>query len=236
MAGTCVHLAVAAELNQIFQEKKQCYLGERGKEYDSALFFAGNICPDGIMARKNYQREMKLHSHLRDGIPDGTFQDPEKLSLFHRRLKTFYQENVFTKNRDFSLYLGYLTHMLTDEKFILEIHGRVLEALAMAGYTRKNRETFALFGRDVDQIDFRLVAEYPRLHEVYQALKNIPPYEIPDMITKEELTNSRNWILSYFFETPHQLGKTRFLTYERMLQFIPDAVEEIIKKLPEYIE
>ena len=88
-------------------------------KYCSNDFFAGNICPDGIMAREGYCREMKLHTHMRDGIPDGTFQQPEHLQLFRKRLSDFFAKHN-NKEERFSLYLGYLTHMLTDEKFILE--------------------------------------------------------------------------------------------------------------------
>lgn len=235
MAGTCVHLAVATELNRVFQTEGEYYLGQYSNQYDPNLFFAGNICPDGIMAREHYQREMKLHSHLRDGIPDGTFQEPEKLALFRKRLKTFFDRNVFEERRNFSLYLGYLTHMLTDEKFILEVYSQVLDAIAATGYTRKDREMFVLFGKDVDQIDFRLVEEYPGIQQAYHALRQVQPYEITGMITEEELTSSRNWILSYFFETPHTLQEPRFLPYERMRQFIPDAAAEILGKLSHYI-
>ncbi len=235
MAGTCVHLAVAAELNAIFQKEGIQYLDRHNGEYHEGFFFAGNICPDGIMARKDYLREMKLHTHLRDGIPDGTFQEAEHLELFRKRLKDFFCTNVYEQKRDFSLYLGYLTHMLTDEKFILEIHSGVMEALAQAGYYRDNAETFALFGRDVDQIDFRLVAEYPGMDEAYRVLQQVSPYEIADMITEEELNASRRWILSYFFESPHKLVPPRFLSYETMKSFIPEAVEEILHRLPEYL-
>lgn len=235
MAGTCVHLAVATELNRRFLEAKDHYLGKMSDQYHSELFFAGNICPDGIMARQNYQREMKLHSHLRDGIPDGTFQEPEKLAMFRHRLAEFFDRNVFEEGREFSLYLGYLTHMLTDEKFILEIHGEVLQAIERAGYSRQDPEMYALFGRDVDQIDYRLVMEYPGIQEAYRVLRHVPPYVIAGMITEEELTDSRNWILSYFFETKHALQEPRFLTYETMLRFIPEAVREILERLPDYL-
>lgn len=236
MAGTCVHLAVATELNTVFRQNGEKYLGKHWESYQAELFFAGNICPDGIMARKDYQREMKLHTHLRDGIPDGSFQETEKLMLFRERLRDFFRENVYGQERDFSLYLGYLTHMLTDEKFILEIHGKVLESLAEAGYYRDNPETFALFGKDVDQIDFRLVAEYPGIDEAYRCLSRVSPYEIADMITEEELNDSRRWILSYFFESEHPLVEPRFLKYDTMKQFIPEVVKEILQRLPEYLE
>lgn len=235
MAGTCVHIAVAAELNRQFCRDLDRYLGEMGDRYVPELFFAGNICPDGIMARQNYQRAMKLHTHLRDGIPDGTFQKPEHLALFRKRLKDFFVQNVFDRGRDFSLYLGYLTHMLTDEKFILEVHPRVLMALEEAGYSRQNPETYAVFGHDVDQIDFRLAAEYPGMKEAYQALRKVSSYEIKGMITEQELTDSRQWILSYFFEKKHPIETPEFLSYKTMLDFIPEAVEEILNRLPEYL-
>lgn len=236
MAGTCVHLAVATELNTIFRQSGEKYLGKHWESYQAEFFFAGNICPDGIMARKDYQREMKLHTHLRDGIPDGSFQERENLALFRERLMDFFRGNVYGQGRNFSLYLGYLTHMLTDEKFILELHGRVLESLAEVGYDRNNPETFALFGKDVDQIDFRLVAEYPGMEEAYRCLSRVSPYEIADMITTDELNDSRHWILSYFFEREHSLAEPKFLKYDTMKHFIPEAVKEILQRLPDYFE
>lgn len=236
MAGTMVHLAVAMELDQRIGKKREVYLGKYAQEYHFDRFVAGNICPDGIMARKNYERSMKLHTHMRDGIPDGTFQEEEKLALFRKRLKKFFQDNLQKPGRDFSLYLGYLTHMMTDEKFILELHAKVLERIEQeTGLTKRDRETFEKFGRDVDAIDFRLVAEYPGMSRVYEALRYVRPYEIADMITEEELTDSRNWILHYFFETPHGLWEPEFLSYETMREFIPVAAEEICKRLPEYL-
>lgn len=235
MAGTCVHLAVATELNRKLSGDRCRWLGNMGGRFVPELFFAGNICPDGIMARQNYQREMKLHTHLRDGIPDGSFQDPGNLSLFRKRLYDFFVDNVYEKKRNFSLYLGYLTHLLTDEKFILEIHSQVLQSLEKAGYSRQNPKTFALFGQDVDQIDFRLVAEYPGMQDAYRALNKVSPYEITDLITEQELTESREWILSYFFREKHSWETPLFLSYEKMYHFIPEAVREILDRLPEYL-
>lgn len=236
MAGTIVHLAVAVELNRRFCEEPQKWLGVWENQYHSEDFFAGNICPDGIMARKNYQREMKLHTHMRDGIPDGTFQEPEHLALFRRRLKQFFQENIHKPDVRFSLYLGYLTHMLTDEKFILEIHPEVLKRIAATGFDRSNPQTYVKFGKDVDAIDFRLVDEFPDISTAYEALRNVKPYAIDGWITQEELTASREWICRYFFETPHERYEPLFLPYGQMRQFIVDVTEEICGKLPDYFQ
>lgn len=236
MAGTIVHLAVATELNKIFQNEPECYLGEYATRYQPELFFGGNISPDGIMARKNYERSMKLHTHMRDGIYDGKFHLPSNLKIFRERLYKFYKENLERPDRDFSLYLGYLTHMLTDEKFVLEIYNDVLSAIAEAGYDRMDRVTFEKFGADVDAIDFRLVREFPGINTAKEALINVKPYEIAGMITESELTDSRNWILKYFFgQERNDIKKPIFLQYDRMRIFIDDAVDEIISRLPYYI-
>ncbi len=234
MAGTIVHLAVATQLDQLFANEPERYLGKMTDKYCSNDFFAGNICPDGIMAREGYCREMKLHTHMRDGIPDGTFQQPEHLQLFRKRLSDFFAKHN-NKEERFSLYLGYLTHMLTDEKFILEIHPYVLQRIAVTGYDRDNPQTYVKFGRDVDQIDFRLVKEFPGIDKAYQALCQVTPYEIADYITEQELTASREWIKNYFFETEHTIEDPIFLPYQEMYQFIPEAVSQICDRLPEYI-
>ena len=236
MAGTVVHLSVAVMLNSMIQAEPERYLGKFASEYQAELFFGGNISPDGIMARKNYERSMKLHTHMRDGILDGTFHEPSNLRIFRRRLYEFYKENLNNPDRDFSLYLGYLTHMLTDEKFVLEIYNDVLEAIAKAGYPRMDRETFEKFGADVDSVDFRLVREFPGISTARDALRNVKPYEIAGMITEQELTDSRNWILKYFFDQERvEIKEPVFLSYKRIQSFIDDAADEIITRLPEYL-
>lgn len=233
MAGTIVHLLTA--------EKLLLKLAERGAEYpfDAALkinrdyFVAGNICPDGIMARKDYQREMKLHTHFRDGIPDGDFDRPGMVPLFEERMKEFWEMHQWDETECPGLYLGYITHMMADERFILEERPKFFENISAIGLTEKDRDTFVRFGRETDLVDFRLIREHPELKRAYESLKHVRPYEIKGMITKEELTRSRNWILGYFFETEHGEEESCFLRYDSMVQFILDVTEEIAERLYE---
>ena len=105
----------------------------------------------------------------------------------------------------------------------------------MTGYDRDNPQTYVKFGRDVDQIDFRLVKEFPGIDKAYQALCQVTPYEIADYITEQELTASREWIKNYFFETEHTIEDPIFFSYQEMYQYIPEAVAQICDRLPEYI-
>lgn len=235
MAGTVVHLVIADMLAQDLKNTEILVLGH-GVKLDIDYFIAGNICPDGVMARRNYVRDMKKHTHFRDGIRDCDFYKAENLALFKQRLDRFIKENMkVMETADMrSLYLGYLTHMITDEMFMIQIRPRFLENISSIGLTEQNMETFRHFSKDVDMIDFRLVNEYKGVGRIYNTLSNIKPYEIYGMITEEELTNSRKWILKYFFETEHRdIAAPVYISYEAMQEFIDRAVEAIEKKIVE---
>ncbi len=226
MAGTMIHLVIADILRRDI-ENTVVTTPYGQVQIDGDYFLAGNICPDGIMARKDYVRDMKMHTHFRDGIKDSEFYKEENLKVFDKRLDEFMVHSFanYQDNKMRSLYFGYFIHMLTDRYFILSIRPHFFEKIASIGLTQYDTESFRYFSHDVDMIDFKLVREYKGSDDIYRILKNIEPYEIKDMITKEELTDSRNWILSYFFETEHEYQPPGFLSYETMEKFIYDMLE-----------
>lgn len=223
MAGTVEHLAIAWELSR--------KMDIQNKE----LFIAGNICPDGIMARENYQRPMKMHTHFRDGIPDYEFAKQEHLTLFHERIQEFADGYYRYAGEEKDLYLGYLTHILADEVFMLTIRPEFMEKIQVLGLTDRDAKTFEYFTYDVNQIDYRLAKEYPGMEQVLQILKSIESYEIKDMITKEELDRSRAWIVSFFFEDAPEPLEPVYYTYQRALEFIREAIAIIEVRIKEYI-
>ena len=231
MAGTMVHLLVAEKLLKELQRRNWRYSDAEKSAFEPDYFIAGNICPDGIMARKNYERSMKLHTHFRDGIPDGSFDKPGMVQLFEKRMRQFWKEHK-REDRDFlSLYLGYITHMMTDERFILEERPKFFENIAAIHLTQQERETFIRFNRETDLVDFRLIREFPILQEAKKALERVKPYEIRGMITAEELNESRAWILQHFFRKQHQKEQTQYLEYDSMVRFVETVTQEIINRL-----
>ncbi len=231
MAGTMVHLLIAGKLYEQLKEKKWRYPFDAGLCLREDYFIAGNICPDGIMARKGYERSMKLHTHFRDDIPDGTFEAEGNVEKFEKRMMDFWISHEAEEKCFPGLYLGYVTHMMTDEKFILEERPRFFEEALKMGLTVHDRETYVCFGKETDLVDFRLVREKKELERAKEILEKVPPYEISGMITEEELTDSRNWILQHFFYEEHEEQETRCLKYERMVQFVEAAVGEIMERL-----
>lgn len=231
MAGTMVHLLVAEKLYQGICSSRLIYAAPYLPVPDEAYFIAGNICPDGIMAREKYQREMKLHTHFRDGIPDGSFEAPGMVELFEERMKVFWQQHLQDEKEKPGLYLGYITHMMTDERFILDERPKFFGRIAKLGLTERDRETFVRFGEETDLVDFRLIHDFPEITRAKELLEGINPYEIRGMLEEKELTASREWILQYFFGTEHPLEETEYLLYNSMTVFAEQVTEEILERL-----
>ena len=80
-------------------------------------------------------------------------------------------------------------------------------------------------------MDFWLLRNYSELQAARQALERVKPYEIQDMITEEELTDSRRWILEYFFMKEHPEELPKYISCAKMGEFIDSVTEEIKDRL-----
>ena len=167
MAGTMIHLVIAVRIAENIKKNGYKIRLADGSNihFDKNMFIAGNICPDGIMERKNYERNMKLHTHFRDGIPDGDFGKNGTIKLFEKRMADFWREHCEDERVASGLYLGYITHMMTDKRFILYERPKYFQNISKIGLTERDRETFVYFNKDTDLVDFKLVKEMPELSE-----------------------------------------------------------------------
>ena len=251
MAGSVEHMAVAVELLREDQRQPGSFL----KLKDPVHFVLGNLAPDGIMSRKGYVRSMKMHTHFRDGIPDWEFTREDHQKVFHQRIRSFCVQMLSEHALDRDLYLGYVTHILTDEIFMKTIRQEFMEKIAAIGLTDRDAETFEHFTYDVNQIDFRLGREYPGIKRAEDCLRcedscsilemmelekeadpdAAKPAERVEMITSEELADSREWVRNFFFDQAPAPQKPVYYTYDRAVEFIGEAAAFIKQKLPEYI-
>lgn len=235
MAGTMIHLVIAVRLADFIESNGyRIRLADRFEEcadLNRNMFVVGNICPDGIMERTNYERNMKLHTHFRDEIPDGDFGKDGTVELFEKRLCEFWNRHMDDEKDTGGLYLGYITHMMTDKMFVLYERPKYFENISRIGLTDHDRETFVHFNKDTDLIDFRLVREKPELLEAEKILKKTSGYYIKDMITADELDRSRKWIIKHFFDEKHIVEESEFLDYDSIIKFIDKTVENIKERL-----
>lgn len=233
MAGSVEHLAVAVELIRLWGKGKEHPEGEP-VICRPERFLLGNLCPDGIMSREGYERSMKMHTHFRDGILDCEFALAKNQKLFHQRIHAFAGGTLTDSSLEHDLYLGYLTHILTDEFFMLTVRPEFMGKISVLGLTQQDEETFVHFTHDVNQIDFRLAREYPGMEWVRTCLGEAEPYEIRGMLSEKELTDSRQWVLRFFFEEAPEPQEPLYYTYGRALRFIREAVDFVRHTIREY--
>lgn len=215
MAGTVMHLVVADQLIPIL------------KIQNPALFYCGNLAPDAIMAREGYTRDMKRHTHFKDDIHLHELCIPEKMAVYRERLMAFYRKYVQVPSPQQELYLGYLTHMLVDELYILYFRDNFVRNLLTEGKRPDDREFWGQFTKDVDQVDWELVRSYVFRYPMPETLRQENRYEIPGFITNPELIDSKEFIIRKNFESSHEPEELRVMTFAQNREFIDRCVEEI---------
>ncbi len=221
MAGTVVHLVIADKLLDKLNIK------------NPALFYCGNLAPDAIMGRENYIREMKNHTHFKDGQKPYTFRIKENREAYLKRFLKFSDEFLKQEDPKYELYLGYIIHILVDELFLLDYYEEFIVALEAMGQSPAD-ETFSKnFVHDVDQVDWELARTYSFKYAMPDVLFEEENYEIPGWIFAGELSGSKRFISDRNFRTPHEKEDLRVASYERNLQFIDYCLDEIPRILQE---
>ncbi len=219
MAGTITHLVIADRLLGPLQIQRP------------ALFYCGNLAPDAIMARENYQREMKRHTHFKDHIRLGELRLPQYYDRYRRAFRSFTDRYLHPGRPDYELYLGYVTHILADEVFILTLRDSHVKRLTASGKMPDDPEYFAAFGRDVDLNDWRLIREYAFRYPMPDILLEEQDYEITDYITCRELQDSKAFIIEKNFLTSHEESRPAVFSFEENTGFIENACLYIQKAI-----
>ncbi|MCL2517800.1 MAG: hypothetical protein FWF15_04475 [Oscillospiraceae bacterium] len=231
MAGTTLHLAIA---DKIYDK-----LGDNVIK-NLPLFFGGNLAPDAIHAKKDYQREDKKHSHLCDGIRSYGYGYPEVSKLFKDRVNEFIENYYLPAGDDKELYLGYAVHLLADEYYLLAVYERLDEHLKSKGINidaktladEVNNHVHSKFFSETSYILDISPNEYDFKQNVVDVLEAVWDYEVKDYITAEEINISKRWIIDNFFKND-QTKET--IDRELTLKFIDGAANNIIEQLNDVI-
>lgn len=219
MAGTVTHLVIADRLLEPLNIQ------------NPALFYCGNLAPDAVMAREGYQRDMKRHTHFKDDIRLNDLHLPECYQRYRRTLLSFAERHLRHGQSDYELYLGYVTHILADEVFILSLRDAHVKRLRDAGKSPDDPAYFTAFGRDVDLNDWQLVREYRFRHPMPDILLSLQQYEINGYITCQELQESKAFIIQKNFLTPHEQEPTAVFPFSENQEYIGNACRYIQKAI-----
>lgn len=221
MAGTVMHLVIADKLLERLAIK------------NPALFYCGNLAPDAIMSRRDYIREMKNHTHFKDGQKPYTFRIKANREIYSERLDAFAKRFLNKNDPYYELYLGYIVHILTDELYLLEYYEDFIVELESAGMSPADETFSRKFVRDVYRVDRELVSTYGFTYPMPDILLTQSSYDIPGWIDKEEIEESKRYIIDSNFRQAYEKEELEVTTYDKNYRFIELCVEKIPKMLEE---
>ena len=237
MAGTVTHIAIADRINNI--------LGD-GIIKNLTLFFGGNIAPDAVHAKKDYQRTDKKRSHLCDGIRSYGYGYPEIAKLFKDRINNFIENYYMTAGEDRDLYLGYIVHLLVDEFYLLSFYERLENHLTdnganpdEPGFRKKladaisddpqfYNEDYINFFKEASSMLEISANNYNFKQNVVDVLEAVWDYEVKDYIGANEINISKRWVINTFFKSEKTKSND---DYDTEIKFVDLAAENIIERL-----
>jgi hypothetical protein len=233
MSGTLIHLAIADNIYYILG-------GDVIKNLP--LFFGGNIAPDAIHAKKDYQRADKKHSHLCDEICSYGYGYPGIVKLFKDRVNEFIEKYYLTAGKDKDLYLGYIVHLLVDELDMFSAYERLENQLKSEGANpdesgfRKNLADEVnsgihrdFFIEDAYICDI-LAHEYKFKQKFVDILEAEWDYEVKDYISANEINISKRWTINKVFKSG-LIQDSIVSNPKRAVKFIDLATKNIIEQL-----
>ena len=227
MANTLAHLALAQE---ILRRRPGLV------EYTDS-FFIGNIAPDSIESKAGAVRDDKKLVHLRLGITDMEWLQPEKMQIFDRRLDDFISYFIYketeAKQRDFCI--GYLVHLITDKINHGTMRLRILRALEKQGYEDGKWPFILKVLNELEALDNYLLHSRPETAELFYRLMQQPvQHYLPGMIEKEYIEKSLVWWKEQYIPQIAQ-RKAEIVENHEIDEFVSLACDTILHELENII-
>ena len=214
MASWMIHLRIADKLL------------DKIPDLSPIEFIMGNMAPDSGVPNEDWSSfsPSTAISHYR--VDDGT---GKKIIEVHR-----YEENYFTSehrksynDQQYSFYLGYYTHLLTD----------ILWSELVAWPVRKQypQVNWEVIKEDWYDQDFLYIKNHPGFRAFRAYLGSIGfVNRYMDFFAPDAFDNRREYITSFYLRQKEGLDREyRYLTGETADQFVNEAVHRILAHLEE---
>lgn len=223
MASWMVHLRIADRLLAEFPDLEE------------TEFVVGNIAPDSGVPNEDWS----------------SFSPPTEISHFKEKKENGrrvicvdqFVEQYFTKEmrsgydrRQFSFYLGYYVHLLTDILWAEEIFKESVEKDREA-YTADPVNTVWKWKQDWYDLDFLYLQRHPDFHafSVYEQAEGFVNGYM-DIFATDAFENRREYITGFYREKREKLDREYpWLSEARMDAFVETTAELIRKRISEWI-
>jgi len=228
MSNTLAHLAVAHTILSRRPDLVQ----------NTDSFYLGTIAPDSIESKANAVRDDKKLVHLRLGISDMEWLEPDKMAIFDKRLQDFASYFIGREKdpeqRDF--YIGYLVHLMTDKINHGTVRLRILEALKPQGIIDGHWPFILKVLNELEALDNYLLHSRPEVAEVFYRLMSSPvQHGLTGMIEKRYLEKSLGWWQNVYIPQIAQ-RKAEIMANHEIDDFVELAAESILSEIDSLIK
>ena len=219
MASWMVHLRVADKLLS------------RLDGIDETAFVVGNIAPDSGVPNSDWTEfhPPKTVSHFYKKNEDGIYVD---IDVFCNR---YFNANVIKtyNKKEFSFFLGYYVHLLTDMRWITDIAG-ALKRDYPDEYENDNNNLIWKAKSDWYDLDFLYLRQHPdfRAFAIYENAVGFEN-EFMDIFSKDAFDNRRQYICGFYRGDGHGdlYREYKYLTQNQADDFVKNTSEMIFKQI-----
>ena len=219
MASWMVHLRVADKLLS------------RLDNIDETAFVVGNIAPDSGVPNSDWSEfhPPKTVSHFYKKNEDGIYVD---IGVFCG--KYFNPDVIKTYNKkEFSFFLGYYVHLLTDMRWITDIAG-ALKKDYPEEYENDNNSLIWKAKGDWYDLDFLYLRQHPdfRAFAIYENAVGFEN-EFMDIFSSDAFDNRRQYICGFYRGDEHGdlYREYTYLTQKQADAFVSNTSERIFKQI-----
>ena len=188
-------------------------------------FYMGVNAPDAYLTRAQRVRDDRNKSHL---VTEDFYYIKDDFSFFENEIFKFVKRHAVGEHKDF--FIGYGIHLLTDIFWAREIYQPVSAKYALDKGGLVSNETFRtkMYLPEMTAIDVMLYRNCVFKDELWENLANGYGINVMDLVTAEEIEKDRNLTLGWYDKKCEEdLVNPVYVTYERVLDFIMTAVDEI---------
>ena len=197
---------------------------------DETAFVMGNIVPDSGVPNADWSvySPPKNVSHYKVKRGNESFFDLDRFILEH-----FSPERIRSYSlREFSFFLGYYAHLLTDAEWITEVLQPSMEAHPVQA--EKDRTAFIWeLKRDWYDLDFRYLKEHPdfRAFQIYEQSDGFRN-DLMDIFSEDAFSSRREYICGYYRGEHGDLYREYpYMTPEQADRFVSVAVRRVLSAL-----
>ena len=214
MASWMIHLRVAD------------LLLDKIPDLDETAYVIGNIAPDSGVPNDDWSvfTPPKSVSHYKVRGENGAYFDVDQFIREH-----FTAEHIRAYSlREFSFFLGYYTHLLTDVEWTEKIIRPSLAAHPEESAKDPNAFVWVL-KKDWYDLDFRYLEEHPdfrafRIYEQFKEFKN----DLMDIFSEDAFEIRREYICGFYRGEHGELYREYpYLTPEQADGFVGETVEKV---------